>query len=162
MFSFFSLFLFVREELGSGKFYTSSYFLHCDRVEFLRCSDGSRTREGSGHWINTRLGRKCIAGLFGVSINYGLLITVCSLPFMLIDCPGLANSPWYRLVLGFLVMFLESNLLCSSVFQFDYFILLILFCLILFVFFVFYSIISSKVQLVVRVGVLFLRERLQQ
>jgi len=101
-------------------------------------------------------------GLFGVSFDYGLLITVCSLPFMLIDYPGLANFPWYRLVLGFLVMFLESNLLCSSVFQFDYFILLILLCLILFVFFVFYSIISSKVQLVVRVGVLFLKERLQQ
>ena len=60
---FLSFFLFVREALGSGKFYPSSFFLHCDRVEFLRCSDGSRAREESGHWINTRLGRKCIAGL---------------------------------------------------------------------------------------------------
>jgi len=60
---FFSFFLFVREALGNGKFYPSSFFLHCDRVEFLRCSDGSRAREESGHWINTRLGRKCIAGL---------------------------------------------------------------------------------------------------
>ena len=56
-------FLFVREALGSGKFYPSSFFLHCGRVEFLRCSDGSRTREESGRWIDTRLGRKCIAGL---------------------------------------------------------------------------------------------------
>ena len=83
---------------------------------------------------------------------------------MLIDYPGLASSPWYRLVLGFfLVIFSKSNLLCSFVFQFDHFILFLLFCFILFVFCLFsYSIISSKVQLVVRVGVLFLRERLQQ
>jgi len=76
--------------------------LHCDRVEFLRRGDGSRMREGNGHWINTRLERKCIVGLFEVSFDYGLLITVCSLPFMLIDYPGLASSPWYRLVLVFI------------------------------------------------------------
>jgi len=94
-------------------------------------------------------------GLFGVSFDYGLPITVCSLPFMLIDYLGLAISPWYKLVLGFfLVIFSECNLLCSFVFQFDHFIL--------FVLLYFYSLISSKVQLVVRVGVLFLRERLQQ
>jgi len=78
--------------------------LHCDRVEFLRRGDGSRTREGNNYWINTWLERKCIAGLFGVSFDYGLLIMVCSLPFMLIDYPVLTSSPWYRLVLGFFLV----------------------------------------------------------
>jgi len=38
-------------------------------------------------WTNTRLERKCIAGLLRafvlfVGFDYGLRITVCSLPFM--------------------------------------------------------------------------------
>jgi len=48
---------------------------------------------------------------------------------LLIDYPGLAISPGYRLVLGFLVIFLESNLLCSFVFQFAHFMLPYFFCL---------------------------------
>ena len=59
--------------------------LRCDRVEFLRCGDVSKTRGRLAVWTNTRLERKCIARLFGVFFSdFGLLITVCSLPFMLI------------------------------------------------------------------------------
>jgi len=60
---FLSLFCLSAWRWGVESFTPALFFLHCDRVEFLRCSDGSRTREESGRWINTRLGRKCIAGL---------------------------------------------------------------------------------------------------
>jgi len=95
--------------------------------------EAERVRCAVTVWITIRLERKCIAGfcgLFGVSFDNGLLIKIFSLPFMLIDYPGLGISPWYRLVLGFSVIFSESNFLCSFVFQFDHFI-----CFILFVFF---------------------------
>jgi len=58
--------------------------LPCDRVEFLRCGEGSKTKGMLAVRTNIRLERKCIAGLFGVFSDYGLLIKVCSLPFMLI------------------------------------------------------------------------------
>ena len=58
------------------------------RVEFLRCGDGTKTHERTlAVWTNTRLERKCIAGLFGhlgFSSDQGLLIIVYNLPFMLI------------------------------------------------------------------------------
>ena len=48
----FSLFLLlVCEALESGRFYSNS-FLHCDRVEFLRRGEGSRTREVCGHCLD--------------------------------------------------------------------------------------------------------------
>jgi len=121
-------------------------------------TETGRARGAVTVWITTPLERKCIAGLLAVSFDYGLLITVCSFLFMLIDYPGLAISPWYRLVLGFfLAIFSECNLLCSFAFQFGHIILFISSCFILFVFLYFYFIISSKMQLVKRVGVLFLR-----
>ena len=52
---------------------------------------------------------------------------------MLIYHPGQAISPWYRLVLRFVVIFSECNLFCYFVFQFTYF---ILFYFILFVFYI--------------------------
>ena len=89
-------------------------------------TEAGRVRGAVTVWITIQQERKCIAGLlqiFGVSFDYGLLIMVCSLPFKLTDYPGLAISPWYRLVLGFLVIFSECNLLCSLCFN-----LIILFC----------------------------------
>ena len=86
----------------------------------------------------------------------GLLITVCSL----VQHPGLTISPWYRLVLGFAVIFSECNLLCFLCFN-----LLIQFHFVIFYFiclFIIFFTISSNVQLAIRVAVLFLRERLQQ
>ena len=32
--------------------FTLAATLHCDRVEFLRRGEGSRTREGSGHFLD--------------------------------------------------------------------------------------------------------------
>ena len=39
--------------------------LRCDRVEFLRCGDRSKTRGRLPVWTNTRLERKCIARFSG-------------------------------------------------------------------------------------------------
>ena len=47
----------------------------------------------------------------GFLFDCGLLTTVCSLLCMLIYRPGLAVSPWYRLVLGFVVI---SIRVCSN------------------------------------------------
>jgi len=44
--------------------FTLAASLCCDRVEFLRCGDGSKTRGTLAVWTNTWLERKCIAGLF--------------------------------------------------------------------------------------------------
>jgi hypothetical protein len=51
--------------------------LHCDRVEFLRCGDGSKTRGTVAVWTITQPEHKCIAGLFGVF--FWLWITYYSL-----------------------------------------------------------------------------------
>ena len=58
--------------------------LRCDRVEFLRCGDGSKMRERS--LSGQILGRSVSAlpDFSGFYSDCGLLITVCSLPFMLI------------------------------------------------------------------------------
>jgi len=47
--------------------FTQAAPLRCDRVEFLRCGDGNKTRGRLAVWTNTRLERKCIAGIFGGS-----------------------------------------------------------------------------------------------
>ena len=125
-FLFFLFFLFVFFVCLSARRWGMESFilaapLRCDRVEFLRC-DGSKTRGTLTVWTNTRLEHKCICRTFRAFSGYGLLITVCSLPFMLIQHPGLAISPWNRLVFGFAVILSECNLLCSFVFQFTHFI----------------------------------------
>jgi len=129
----FSFFLFVFSAMLTGvESFTLAAPLRCNRVEFLRCGDGSNTTRTLAVWTNTRLERKCIAGVlrnFRVFFpDYGLLITFCRLPFMLAYHHGLAISPWYRLVFGILVIFSECNLLCSSVFQFVHFILFYFVC----------------------------------
>jgi len=93
----------------------------------------TEVRRGEGSLSGQILGCSVSAlpDFSGFPFDCGLLITVCSLPFMLIYHPGLAISPWYRLELGFVVIFSECNLLCSFVFQFTHF---VLFCFILFAF----------------------------
>ena len=96
----------------------------CDRVECLR-------REGSllGQILGWSV--SALPDFSGFPFDCGLLITVCSLPFMLIYQLGLALSLCYRLLLRFVVIFSECNLLCSFVFQFTHFISFcsFLFCL---------------------------------
>ena len=98
----------------------------CDRVECLR-------REGSLSGQILVWSVSALPDFSGFTFNCGLLtrITVCSLPFMLIYQLGLALSLCYRLLLGFVVIFSECNLLCSFVFQFTHFISFcsFLFCL---------------------------------
>ena len=106
--------------------FTSAVPLLSGRVEFLRCGDGNRTHVGSARCLdNIRLERKCIAGLFGVFFpDRGLLITVYSLLFILIYHPGLAISPWYRLVFGICSNFLGKQppwFFCVSIYPFHYF-----------------------------------------
>ena len=67
--------------VGGMESFTLAAPFRCVRVEFLRCGDGSKTRGRLAVWTNTRLQRKCIAGLFGVSFwlwitYYGLQSTV--------------------------------------------------------------------------------------
>jgi len=83
----------------------------------------TEARRGEGSLSGQILGWSVSALLdfSGFPFDCGLLITVCSLPFMFIYHPGLAISPWYRLALGFVVIFSECNLLCSFVFQFTRF-----------------------------------------
>ena len=61
---FLFFFLFVRE--AGMEIFTLAAPLCCDRVEFLRCGDGSKTKGTLAVKTNTRLERNCIAGLFGV------------------------------------------------------------------------------------------------
>jgi hypothetical protein len=63
---FFSVFLLSARRWGMERFNLAAP-LRCDRVEFLRCGDGSKTRGRLAVWTNTQLECKCIAGLFGVS-----------------------------------------------------------------------------------------------
>ena len=48
--------------------------LRCDRIEFLRCGDGSKTKGTLAVRTNTRLKRKCIAGLFRVFLIMDYLL----------------------------------------------------------------------------------------
>jgi len=94
----------------------------------------NRWREQDAWGAHTWRQRKCIAGFcFFVFFCFFFLITVYSLPLVLVWHPGLAISPWNRLLFGFLVIFSECNLLCSFEFQFTHF---ILFYFILFAFFI--------------------------
>ena len=81
----------------------------------------------------------------GVFPDEDVLIAVYRLPFMLISHPGLAISPWYRLVFGFCSKFLEEQpplFLCVSIYAlYFHFILPYFVCL----FVLFYFIISTEV-----------------
>ena len=128
--SFFSGFFVVHNALGSGKFYAGSTLVlwpsWVSEMWWREQDEGTLAV-----WTNTRPERKCIAGLFGVL--FWLWITYYGLqPTVYVNlAPWTGYLPLVLISIRVLIIFWESNLLCSFVFQFVHFILLhfILFCL---------------------------------
>jgi len=69
-----SVFFFLSARRWGMDSFTLSAPLCCDRGEFLRCGDRSKTRGTLAVCTNTRLERKCIAGLFRVFLIMDYLL----------------------------------------------------------------------------------------